>query len=51
MVSNYFELGANDLNEWVYVTGKGRGARKHVAYALNAHSGAAWMQKHGGCSG
>jgi len=50
LVSNYFKQGADDLNEWVDVNGKGSGAHKYVASASNAHSGAAWMAAHGGCS-
>ena len=49
LVSNYFKQGADDLNEWVDASGKGSGARKYVASASNAHSGAAWMEAHGGC--
>lgn len=49
LVDNYFAQGADDLNEWVDASGKGRGAHKYVASASNAHSGAAWIAGHGGC--
>ena len=50
LVANYFAQGGEDLNEWVATDGKGSGARKYVASASNAHSGAAWMAAHGGCA-